>query len=80
MSVGGDTFMINVCRSISFTTQMLQDNEEVQSTQNYVIDEPHPTETYSDFFSTDFPHATFTFLNKYTFQIRAHNVMQFLTC
>ena len=69
--------MINVCRSISFITQMLQDNEDEQSTQYSVIHEPRPTETYSDFFSTDFPHATFTFLNKYTFQIRSHKVMQF---
>jgi hypothetical protein len=48
MCVGGDTFMINVCRSIWFTTQMLQDNEKEQSTQYRVIDEPRPTATYSN--------------------------------
>lgn len=76
-SVGGDTFMINIHRSISFTTQLLQVNEDEQSTQYYVIDEPRPTAMYPDFFSTDCPHATFTFLNKYTFKMRSHKVMQF---
>jgi len=61
--------MINVCRSISFTTQMLQDNGDEQSAQYYVTDEPRPTATYPDFFSTDGPHATFSFLNKYTFKL-----------
>ena len=69
MSVGDDTFTLNVCRSITFTTQMLQDNEDEQSTLYYVIDEPRPTATYPDFFSTDCLQATFTFLNKYTFQM-----------
>jgi hypothetical protein len=74
-SVGGDNFMINFYRSISITTQLLQDNEDEQSTQYYVIDEPRPTAMYLDFFSTDCPHANFTFSNKYTFQMRSHNVM-----
>jgi hypothetical protein len=69
--------MINFYRSISFTTQLLQDNEDEQSTQYYVIDEPRPTAMYPDFFSTDFPHANLTFLNKYNFQMRSHNVMEF---
>ena len=30
MSVGGDIFMINVCRPFSFTTQILQDNGDKQ--------------------------------------------------
>jgi hypothetical protein len=58
---------------------MLQDNEDKRSTQYYVIDEPRPTAIYPDFFSTDFLHATFTFLNKYTFQVTSHNVMQFVS-
>jgi hypothetical protein len=70
--------MINVCRSISFTTQILQDHEDEQSTQHYVIDVPLPAAAYPDFFSIDCLHATFTFLNKYIFQMRSHNVMQFL--
>jgi hypothetical protein len=65
MNVGGDIFMINVRRSISFTTQMLQNNEDERSTQYYVIDEPRPAASYPDFISIDCPHETFTFLNKY---------------